>query len=313
MTETLRLRVARHTVAADGVVVLELRHEDGRPLPDWAPGAHIDLLMAPGLTRQYSLCGDPTDRHGWRVAVRREPDGRGGSRHIHDTLSAGDQVEAGAPRNRFPLRPASRYLFLAGGIGITPILPMLAAATTAGARWELHYAGRTGTAMAFGEELAAAHGDRVTLYPEDERGLIDLDGLIGRQEPGTLVYCCGPEGMLTAVEQCCARWPDRPLHVERFSATAVTADGGEFEVELARSGRTVKVLPGVSVLEAVERAGVDVLSSCREGTCGTCETTVLAGEVDHRDSLLTAAEQAAHDIMFICVSRAASPRLILDL
>jgi ferredoxin-NADP reductase len=297
---------------ADDVVALELRHPDGRLLPGWTPGAHVDVLLSPELTRQYSLCGDPDDRSVWRIAVRRETAGRGGSQHVHDHLAVGDVIEVSEPRNHFPLLPAPRYLFLAGGIGITPILPMLTAAATP---WELHYAGRTAGSMPFLSQLVAGRGSRVTVYPEDERGRIDLDQLIGSHDPDTLIYCCGPAGMLEAVEQCCARWPGRRLHVERFTPAerGSSAQDREFAVELARTGRTLTVPADRTLLEVVEDAGVDVLSSCREGTCGTCETTVLSGRVDHRDSLLTPDERAADDTIFLCVSRAADDHLVLDL
>ncbi|GIE29595.1 ferredoxin [Actinoplanes italicus] len=315
MTNLHPVRVSERIPVAEDVVALELRHPDGRPLPAWSPGAHVDVLLSPGLTRQYSLCGDPRDRSVWRIAVRLQPGGRGGSQHVHDRLSASDVIEVSEPRNHFELLPAARYLFIAGGIGITPILPMLGAAREAGARWELHYAGRTAASMPFREQLLTDYGSRVTLYPEDERGRIDLDLLIGMNPPDTMIYCCGPSGMLEAVEACCAWWPGRRLHVERFTPVErdSAADDREFEVELARSGRTLRVPADRSILEAVEEAGVGVLSSCREGTCGTCETTVLEGRVDHRDSLLTADERAANDTIFLCVSRAADNRLVIDL
>jgi ferredoxin-NADP reductase len=311
MTNHHIVRVNERLSVADDVVAVELRHPEGRELPPWSPGAHVDVVLSPALTRQYSLCGDPGDRSAWRIAVRREPAGRGASEHVHDRLTAGDLIQVSEPRNHFELLPAPRYLFIAGGIGITPILPMLAAA---GAPWELHYAGRTAASMPFVSQLIAGHGSRVTLYPEDERGRIDLDPLIGGLDPETLIYCCGPSGMLEAVEKCCARWPGRQLRVERFTpADRDTGTGTEFEVELARTGRTLLVPADRSLLDVVEDAGVSVLSSCREGTCGTCETTVLSGAVDHRDSLLTADERAANDTIFLCVSRAADRRLVLDL
>ncbi|WP_346618707.1 PDR/VanB family oxidoreductase [Blastococcus montanus] len=311
----LRLRVGRRTTGAEGVVVLELRDPAGGHLPAWSAGAHVDLRLPGGLTRQYSLCGDARDRSVWRIAVLREPGGRGGSAHVHDALVEGSEVDVRGPRNHFPLVPAPRYVFVAGGIGITPILPMIDAADAAGAEWELHYGGRSRRSMAFLEALEDATGTRVTLHPQDEVGLIDLDTLLADPRPGTLVYCCGPEPLLTAVEQHCQQWPEGALHLERFAPKDVGEPvlTGAFEVELAVSGLALTVPPEKSVLEVVEEAGVGVLSSCQEGTCGTCETTVLSGEVDHRDSLLTPAEQAANDTMFICVSRAACPKLVLEL
>jgi ferredoxin-NADP reductase len=311
----LRLQVTHRTNGAEGVVVLDLREPAGAPLPAWEPGAHVDLRLPNGLTRQYSLCGDPADRSVWRIGVLREPDGRGGSEHVHTELHEGVPVDVSGPRNHFELVPSPRYLFIAGGIGITPILPMLTAAERAGAGWELHYGGRSRRSMAFLESLEDATGNRVTLHPQDEVGLIDLDRILGTPREGTLVYCCGPEPLLQAVERHCAAWPAGTLHLERFAPKDVDEPvlSGAFEVELAASGLTLTVPPERSILEVVEEAGVGVLSSCQEGTCGTCETGVLEGAVDHRDSLLTPEEQAANDTMFICVSRAACPRLVLDL
>ncbi|MFI9424768.1 PDR/VanB family oxidoreductase [Streptomyces achromogenes] len=311
----LDLVVVRRADEADGVVSLDLRRADGAPLPAWTPGAHIDLVLAPDLVRQYSLCSSPRDTRVWRVAVLREKGGRGGSLHVHDELSEGDPVRVRGPRNHFPLEDAGTYLFIAGGIGITPIVPMLECAEQRGSAWELVYGGRTLASMAFREALVTRYGERVRVRPEDVYGLLDLDALLGTPRPGTLVYCCGPEPLLKAVEERCAGWPAGTLHVERFTPREPQAPlrDGAFEVELARTGVTVAVPPDTSVLRAVEEAGVSVLSSCREGTCGTCETTVLDGRVDHRDSLLTPAEQEAHDTMMICVSRAAGPKLVLDL
>ena len=305
-----RLRVTRRVTGAEGVVVLDLADAAGAELPPWTPGAHVDLRLPGGMVRQYSLCGDPADRCVWRIGVLREPDGRGGSAYVHDVLREGVEVDARGPRNHFALVAAPRYLFIAGGIGVTPILPMVAAVQNSRADWELHYGGRSRRSMAFLDELGAETG--TTLYPQDEVGLIDLDRILGRPRPDTAVYCCGPEPLLSAVERHCATWPAGALHVERFTPRA-TGPRGSFEVELALSGLTLTVAANQSVLQALEEAGVGVLSSCREGTCGTCETPVLAGPVDHRDSLLTPDERAADDTMLVCVSRAAGPRLVLDL
>ncbi|MFE7789881.1 PDR/VanB family oxidoreductase [Streptomyces sp. NPDC057460] len=311
----LELVVARRTDEADGVVSLDLRRADGASLPAWAPGAHIDLLLAPDLVRQYSLCSSPEEAEVWRVAVLRDKDGRGGSLNVHDTLAEGDPVRVRGPRNHFPLERAERYLFIAGGIGVTPIIPMLAEAERSGSAWEMAYGGRTLASMAFRDELVERYEERVRVRPEDEYGLLDLDAILETPQPGTLIYCCGPEPLLKAVEERCADWPDGALHLERFTPKELQAPlrDGAFDVELAQSGITVTVPPDKSVLQAVEEAGVQVLSSCQEGICGTCETGVLDGTVDHRDSLLTPAEQSSHDTMMICISRALCPRLVLDL
>ncbi|QKV80155.1 PDR/VanB family oxidoreductase [Amycolatopsis sp. Hca4] len=304
---TLSLLVDRKEKLADGVVALALRLPGGEPLPPWEPGAHIDLVL-PGFVRQYSLCGDPSERSVYRVAVLREPGGRGGSAYVHDSLSAGDRVPVEAPRNHFALVEASRYLFVAGGIGITPILPMLNRVAREGREWRLVYGGRTRSSMAFADELAE-HGDRVVFRPQDEHGLLDLPAALASAGPGTAVYCCGPEPLLAAME---ALEPPE-LHVERFTPLADEGPRTAFEVELAGSGRVLPVPADRSILEVVEEAGVTVLSSCREGTCGTCETGVLGGEPDHRDSVLTADERLENEVMMLCVSRACSPRLVLDL
>ncbi|HSX96004.1 MAG TPA: PDR/VanB family oxidoreductase [Streptomyces sp.] len=317
------LTVATRAPAADGVVSLTLRRPDGEALPAWTPGAHIDVLLdgddgedgASGpLIRQYSLCGHPERRASWQIAVLREPKGRGGSAYVHDRLREGSTVRVRGPRNNFPLRPAGRHLFVAGGVGITPILPMVEAAEAAGTDWRLLYGGRTRTSMAFLERLAP-YGDRVLVRPQDEYGLLDLPAFLGPPTSGTLVHACGPEPLLRAVREASAGWPPGTLGVERFApAEAVGTGAAEpFEVELVRSGLTLTVAPDRSVLETLEEAGVAVDFSCREGTCGTCETDVLDGTPDHRDSLLTEDERAAGDTMLICVSRSCGPRLVLDL
>ncbi|MFF4235444.1 PDR/VanB family oxidoreductase [Actinomadura geliboluensis] len=297
--------VGERVVLADGVVGLALRAVDGGELPAWGPGAHVDVVLGEGLVRQYSLCGDPGDLRVWRIGVLKEGPG---STVVHERVRVGDRLIVRGPRNHFVLEDAPRYVFLAGGIGITPILPMVAAAEAAGADWRLYYGGRRRSSMAFLEELSR-FGERVDVWPQDERGLLDLDVVLGEVE-GALVYCCGPEAMLAAVEERCGAGV---LRTERFSPKAVAGPVEAFDVELALSGRTLRVEAGCSILETVEKAGVSVLSSCREGTCGTCETVVLDGEPDHRDSVLSEAERADGGFMMICVSRARGPRLVLEL
>ncbi|MGW2330291.1 PDR/VanB family oxidoreductase [Streptomyces sp. NPDC001700] len=320
--------VAEKERVAEGVVALTLVRPDGGRLPDWTPGSHIDLVLpggspllersrelGGGTVRQYSLCGDRWDAYAYRIAVLREPTGRGGSAYVHDRLGPGDRVGVGGPRNHFPLVPSERYLFIAGGIGITPLLPMVRQAELLGADWQLVYGGRSRASMAFREELTEAYGERVRVVPQDELELPDLAGLLDTPRPGTKVYCCGPAPLLAAVEAACAAWPPYALRVERFTGAARTAPVREtsFEVELRRTGRTVTVAPEVSVLEAVRRAGADVLSSCERGTCGTCLTPVLEGRPDHRDSILTDHQREADDCMVVCVSRSGGDRLVLDL
>ncbi|MFI2765364.1 PDR/VanB family oxidoreductase [Streptomyces echinatus] len=319
--DTLEVLIRERTELAAGVLGLELVAPDGGALPAADPGAHIDLVLPSGRVRQFSLC-TPDGRAGtWRIAVLREPEGRGGSVEVHDELAVHTRLRVAGPRNRFPLLPADDLLFIAGGIGITPLLPMLAEAERRGCRWRLVYGGRARASMAFLPELAR-YGDRVTVVPQDEYGLLDLDGPLSVMPAGGRVYCCGPEPLLQAVQQRCATLPRLTLHTERFTAGACAAAPGRadtgfddtgFEAVLERSGRSVPVPAGTSVLDALREAGVAVLASCEEGTCGTCETTVLEGTVDHRDSLLTQEERDAGDLMLICVSRSRGPRLVLDL
>ena len=305
---------AKETIA-EGVVRLTLRDPEGRPLPAWEPGAHIDVVLGGGVVRQYSLCGDPHDTSIWQVAVLREQPGRGGSRYVHDILAEGQPVHVRGPRNHFPLADAESYLFIAGGIGITPILPMIAEVAASGRQWRLVYGGRTRSSMAFRGELQRRYLQQVDIHPQDEHGLLDLPALLAEPAAGTAVYCCGPEALLAAVERHCAAWPAGALHVERFAPKGEAAVGPRvaFEVELAQTGTILQVPASRSILEVVEGAGVPVLSSCQEGTCGTCETAVLSGRPDHRDSVLTDDERQAGDLMMICVSRSCSPRLVLDL
>ncbi|ODU04612.1 MAG: ferredoxin [Pseudonocardia sp. SCN 72-86] len=309
----MRLAVHRRAAAADEVITVELRDPSGSDLPAWEPGAHVDLVLGPDLVRQYSLCGAVADRGSWLVGVLREPEGRGGSRFIFDELHEGVEIDVRGPRNNFVLEPAQRYVFIGGGIGITPMLPMIEAAAASGTPWELHYGGRTRSSMAFLDRVVE-HGDAVTLYPENEVGLIDLATILSDPRPGVGVYACGPEPLLDAVEKHCTAWPSGTLHVERFSPKDFgDVTNSSFEVHLAQTGIDLVVPADVSILDAVEAAGVDVVSSCQEGTCGSCETAVLDGTVDHRDSVLTPEEQAENTTMFICVSRASCPRLVLDL
>ncbi|MCX5378693.1 PDR/VanB family oxidoreductase [Streptomyces sp. NBC_00091] len=299
----LRAVVVSRTEPAEGVLRLVLESDE---LPAWTPGAHVDVTLPSGLVRQYSLCGDPAEAGRWTIAVRLVEDGRGGSREAHARLVEGTELELRPPRNRFELAPAPSYAFVAGGIGITPILPMLRAATAAGADWTLLYGGRSRASMPFLPELAA-YGDRVTVTAEDEAGLPDLAPLSGIR-PGTLVYCCGPEPLMRAVT---AAVPDPgAVRLERFAAAA-PAEARAFTVELARTGRTVEVAADESALTAVRRALPNTPYSCGQGFCGTCRQGVLAGAVDHRDELLTDGERA--DSMLLCVSRAAAERLTLDL
>ena len=311
--ETINAIVDSRREIADGVIELVFRAADGGDLPRWEPGAHVDIVLDDGAIRQYSLCGDPSDRKTLRVAVLLEQEGRGGSRRIHSELRAGSAVELKGPRNHFPLHESPRYLFIAGGIGVTPLIPMMRAVEAAGAKWRFIYGGRSESTMGYVDELRDL-GDRVTIWPQEANGLIDLDGLLGTAEEGTLVYSCGPEPLLAAVEAHCESWPAGALNIERFTAIEVdTSEDTGFEVELAQTGVTVRVSKDQTILEVVTEAGVYVPTSCTEGTCGSCETPILEGTAEHRDVVLSPEEQESQETMMICVSRATCPRLVLDL
>jgi ferredoxin-NADP reductase len=314
--ERIVVVVAKDLIAEE-TVALELETPDRADLPTWEPGAHIDLHLPNGAVRQYSLCGCPTERAVWRVAVLREPQSRGGSDYIHTDLHTGASLRVGGPRNHFRLADADRYLFIAGGIGVTPLVPMVAEVSAAGADWGLLYGGRRRSSMAFRDKFAT-HGDRVLIRPEDEFGLLDLDHFLGVPEAGTLIYCCGPTPLIAAVEARCASWSPGSLRVERFTGTSQELDPDikmleRFEIVLDRSGLTLAVGPDQSILDVCLDAGIDVLNTCREGTCGTCEVTVLEGVPDHRDSVLTPDERASGEFLLACVSRSQTERLVLDL
>jgi ferredoxin-NADP reductase len=309
---TLRMRVVSAIDAASGVRRIRLAPVSPAPLQAWDAGSHIDVILPSGLVRQYSLCGGGPDE--LEIAVLRQDGGRGGSVEVHEALTEGAEVLIGGPRNHFVLEPAPAYVFVAGGIGITPILPMIVEAERLGADWLLFYGGRTRGSMAFVDQVEA-YGQRVSVVPQDELGLIDLATVLVPR-PDTLVYCCGPEPLLSAVESHCRSWGGNVLRTERFSAPApdpAEMSGTQpFEVQLGEDGPLVDIPADQSILQTLLDAGTDVLYSCEEGTCGSCEVYVLAGRPNHRDMLLTdsAREMGA---MLICVSRSLDDRLVLDL
>jgi ferredoxin-NADP reductase/DMSO/TMAO reductase YedYZ heme-binding membrane subunit len=307
----MRLLIGQTTWEADNVLSLRLNSPDGKPLPRWEPGAHIELALPSGRRRQYSLCGDPDDTHSYRIAILQVPGGRGGSVEVHTDARAGQLIAVQGPRNHFPLVPSPAYLFIAGGIGITAMIAMVARVAAAGSEWKLVYAGRRRASMAFLDEIRALGPDRVEVMPADECGRPDLDAIIGAVPTGTAVYCCGPDRMLDAVQERVATRPDLRLHSEPFAGTAARG-GAALYVELRRTGRIVNVPTDRSVLQAIRDVTPAVSTGCEQGVCGACRTAVLAGEPDHRDRLLSSAERAA-GAMLICVSRARSERLTLDL
>ena len=327
MVEQRELRVIRMTWEAEDVISVVLaRIESDDPLPAWEPGAHIDVHVPDGSTRQYSLCGDPGDLSSWQIAVLREPAGRGGSAWVHDELRVGQRVLVTRPKNHFRLEDAEHYALVAGGVGITPIMVMAEHLAARGRSFHLTYGGRSAATMAFRTRLAAL-GDRVTFLAEDTDGRPDLDRLVKDLSPNALAYVCGPVGLLRAVQEAAAAAHGTDSDVVRFElfsragvepaeeaeGTDGDGDGGTYELVLTRSGHTLRLKPEANILETVLELGVEVENDCRDGICGSCVTPVRSGTVDHRDLVLTKREQKAMDQMMICVSRPTCPRLELEL
>ncbi|MGV6990831.1 PDR/VanB family oxidoreductase [Gordonia amicalis] len=315
LADDLDVVVAQSITVAKDIKALTLQSADGAPLPAWQPGAHVDVILPSGAVRQYSLCGDPEDNHSWRIAVLREAigRGRGGSEYIHTDVHTGNELRVGLPRNNFELVDAPAFVFVAGGIGITPILPMIADAQRRGVPWRLVYGGRSAETMAFRDELEV-YGPKVAIYTDDGDGPIDLERELTGLADGTAVYCCGPAGLLEAIERLHEDGVIASLHTERFAGgNASSADDHEFEVVLARQGKSFTIKPGESILGTLESNGIDALSSCHQGMCGRCEVDVLDGIPDHRDSILTLEERATNEFMLICVSRCVGDRLVIDL
>jgi ferredoxin-NADP reductase len=317
---TTALLVRQVRWEADGIVSVELAAPGGHLLPEWEPGAHVDVFLDSGLVRQYSLCGGAADRSRYRIAVLREPDGRGGSEELHRDLRAGGTLTIGKPRNLFRVPDAPGYLCIAGGVGVTPILSIAEGASERGVPVRVVYGGRTAASMSFVDELTALLPEAMLdVVPQDERGMLDLEREIAALPDGWVVCACGPSPMLAALEAVCdARGVRHRLVVERFGASEeleaqlAGAENRPVTVHLERSGRTVEVAADQSILDAVSDIAA-IISSCTEGYCGTCETRVLRGVPDHRDTVLTDEEREAGEIMMVCVSRATGDELVLDL
>lgn len=315
--QNLHTRAVRVRDIAEGVREITLERIDGRSFPAWVPGSHIDLHVG-GLVRQYSLCGPIEDLHHLQVAVGLAPNSRGGSQWVHADLSRGDELEVGGLRNNFPFLPADGYQFIAGGIGITPLLSMVAGAEFARRPWRLDYGGRTRASMAYAEEVAGIQPGCVSVVPEDQGGMLDLRAIVSRVPADHLIYACGPAAMLVALREVCAdRGVADQLRTESFTPIVEQGPIGraddEFDVLCAREGSLVRVRADQSILEALEESGLNPEYGCREGTCASCEVAVLDGIPDHRDSVLTDAEKAGNDCIMICTSRSCTPRLVIDL
>lgn len=317
---SLRVRVARKVIEAEDICSFELVAADGRLLPAFSAGSHIDVHLPDGLVRQYSLCNDAAETHRYLIAVLKDPASRGGSRAMHERVREGDELIISPPRNHFALAHEARHhLLLAGGIGITPLLCMAERLAATGAAFTMHYCTRSRARTAFASRIAAsAFAAQVQFHHDDgpPEQQFQLEAVLAGADEHTHLYVCGPQGFMDAVLGAArARgWPESRLHYEFFSAEPVSTEGDRpFEVVLASSGRVVPVAAGQTVVQALAACGVDVMVSCEQGVCGTCLTRVLEGEIDHRDVYLTPEEQAAGDQFTPCCSRAKSARLVLDL
>ena len=310
------LRIQSISYAAEGVLLFDLRAPHASELPAFEPGAHVDVHTTTGVVRSYSLVNSAKERHRYLIGVKRDPASRGGSSWFHEQARAGQLVEVSVPRNNFALQeraPAS--VFLAGGIGITPLWSMIQRLEELGRPWVLHYGNANRASAALLEELQAAHrAGRVHLSFADEGDArLDVERIVRESAHGAHFYCCGPAGMLQAFQAACSGIEPQRVHFEAFGPAEASARSGGFVVHLARTGRSVQVAPGRTILEALEACGVDVPFSCREGVCGACETRVLRGTPEHRDMLLSEADRAAGRTMMVCCSGSLGPELELDL
>lgn len=316
--QVLNLVVRKRQEQGEDVVILDLADPTGRNLPTFEAGAHVDIHLKPGLVRQYSLCGDPANTAVYRLGVLRDPDSRGGSTAVHELLMEGASVSVGTPRNLFPLAAgASRSILIGGGIGITPMIAMAHQLAAQDSPFELHYCGRSRHRTAFLDELASADFAACVRPHFDDEGdaqKLDLPAVLGQPRAGVHVYVCGPAGFMGWVIEGArkAGYAEDHIHREYFQVE-VDSGGESFEVVAQRSGKSVQVAEGQTIIDALSSIGIDVEISCEQGVCGTCLCDVLEGEPDHRDVYLTDDEKAANDQILVCCSRAKSKKLVLDI
>ncbi|AEI82286.1 vanillate O-demethylase oxidoreductase VanB (plasmid) [Cupriavidus necator N-1] len=317
--DTFFVRIAQRNQETDDIISLELRDPNGSVLPPFDAGAHIDVHVAPGVVRQYSLCNAPSERDSYQIGVLRDPASRGGSIAIHERLEAGELIEISAPRNHFPLKEGVRSILIAGGIGVTPMLCMAESLHASGAGFTLHYCARSQDKAAFRSRIAQSpYSQQVAFHYDDQADAQKLDPatLFAQAGSDAEIYVCGPAGFIEwicrAAEQ--AGIPKQRVHYEYFSAKAVdTSDDGAFDVKLASTGQVFQIPAERSITSVLLEAGIDIYTSCEEGTCGTCVTRILEGEPDHRDVFLTDEEHACGNQFTPCCSRAKSSLLVLDL
>jgi vanillate O-demethylase ferredoxin subunit len=315
----IAVKVLRKKQEALDIASFELVKPDGSALPGFSAGSHIDVQVPGGLTRQYSLCNDATEQHRYRIAVLRDANSRGGSTGMHATVKEGDTLLISEPRNHFPLVHAQRTLLFAGGIGVTPLLAMAQRLATIGADFVLHYCTRSAERTAFRDEIAAsAYAQRVQFHFDDGDAAqkLDLEKALGKPQAGTHIYVCGPTGFIDWVVKTAQQlgWPQEQVHLEYFGAAPQDTTGDRaFQVKIASSGAVYEVPADQTVVHALQEHGIEILTSCEQGVCGTCITRVLQGECDHRDLYFTDEEKAANDQFTPCCSRAKGGMLVLDL
>ncbi|MFA5976554.1 MAG: PDR/VanB family oxidoreductase [Elusimicrobiota bacterium] len=318
--KTIPIRVVALDTIADGVRLLTLEARGDERLPSWEPGSHVDLHLAPDVIRQYSLCGPCADTKTYQVAVKLEPQSRGGSRHVHEVLHVGSELEISRPRNLFPMQQSSPHsVLLAGGIGITPIISMARALKAQNQTFELLYFTRSEAHAAFRDELV--DGDlqqccRLVCGSDGKAVREMLEKVLSKRPAGAHMYLCGPQPFMEAVQEVASRcgWPDKSVHLEYFSAAEKEmADPAKaFELKLERSGITLTVPAGKTIIDALREQGIEVETSCEQGICGTCIASVLDGTPEHHDHFLTEQEKARGDCIALCVSRSRSNVLVLD-
>jgi len=310
---TLRARLTAIRYAAEGIHLYEFSPAEGSVLPAFTAGAHVDLHLPNGLIRQYSLCNAQEETHRYVVGIKRDPASRGGSSYVHDQLKVGTVLQLGGPRNHFELHEeAPHTVLIAGGIGVTPIACMVQRLKALGASYEVHYGVRRRDEAAFLDVLS---GPGLHLHVDSENGNapMNLQQILKQAPQDAHLYCCGPGPMLDAFEAGCAQRPEYHVHLERFSAAAPVAADGGYSVQLARTGRTIRIARGCTILDTLREEGIEVQASCEQGICGSCETRVLAGRPDHRDSLLSEEEKRANTVMMVCCSGSHDELLVLDL
>ncbi|CCB66656.1 PDR/VanB family oxidoreductase [Hyphomicrobium sp. MC1] len=316
---TLTVKVKSKKNEAMNIASFELTSLDGSDLPPFTAGAHIDVHLAPGLVRQYSLCNSPSERHRYVIGVLRAPNSRGGSEFLHDIIRNGSRLSISMPRNNFPLAPTAKgSILFAGGIGITPILCMAEHLSNEGSPFELHYSARTPDRLAFSADiLASPYADRTIFHFDDAapEQALNPSEILRMPDAETHIYVCGPSGFIDHIVHAAltSGWPNDQIHFEHFAARGSHANATSFTVTLARSGTIIMVGENETVVQALSRNGVEIPVACEQGLCGTCMTGILGGVPDHRDHLLTATERASNACFLPCCSRALSANLILDL